>query len=107
MYTLKDHNDNIVKIASNESEMVNSLFTPGGTCSGYIQKTYKHQINFKMHGKEYVINKFGVILRKTMLNGKAWYQCTTLDYRACIDFVDSLTIKKDYFSSNDVIHFFK
>lgn len=52
MYYLKDNDGNLLKIAKNEKAFTDSLFNPGGTCSGYIKKIYKHSVFFVVHNKE-------------------------------------------------------
>ena len=66
---------NSVKFAENESEMIDSLFSSGGTCSGYA-KRLKHQIKLFNIQKELIgtINQNGCLCKATLLdNGKYWY----------------------------------
>lgn len=106
--TIKDSKGNVLKIANNENEFINSLFNPDGTCSGYIQKVNKHKIDLWILNKEYTINKFGVLCLRTKLdNGKTWYSYQLdFDYMSQHEFIDSLSINKDY-SSSECIYYFK
>lgn len=108
MYYLKDQNNNLLRIAKNEKAFIESVFHPGGTCAGYIKKITKHKIDFVVHNRDYCLNKYGVILSVTKKDSKKWYQCQIqFDYKSALDFKDSLTISKDYFSQKDVVYFYK
>jgi hypothetical protein len=63
------------KFARNDSEFVESLFHPGGTCVGYYKATSR-QIFLMDHQKERigVINPSGVLGRATRReDGRYWY----------------------------------
>ena len=108
MYYLKDNDGNLLKIAKNEKEFINSLFNPEGTCSGYIKKIYKHSVFFMVHNREYCLNKFGVILSCSILNGKKWYQLQLqFAYASQHEFRDSLAIRTNYFDYKDVVYYYK
>ena len=68
------------KFAKNEQEFTDSLFSKGGTCSGYY-KVYKTKINLYDHN----MNLIGVIANKVLAkatkqdNGKYWYSYGTPD----------------------------
>jgi hypothetical protein len=66
---------NGTKLAENEKEFIDSLFSIGGTCSGYI-KVNKRSISILNQQKEKVgvINRHGVLCCATKLkDGKWWY----------------------------------
>ena len=102
MYILKDQNKNILLIAENKKQLIESLFNPvinhetriKGTYSGYIEKVSSHRIDFSVGIKKYCINKFGVICLKNKLKeGKTLYTFNLdFNYKSGKEFVDSLTI---------------
>ena len=69
------------KFAESEDEFIESLFHPGGTCTGYA-KRYKRQIKLFNMRKELigVINKFGALLHASKLEGeKYWYSFMNIE----------------------------
>lgn len=46
-----------MKIASNKSEFLNSLFAPGGTADGYVLKRSKRFVDVFLAGREFRVNK--------------------------------------------------
>lgn len=108
MYTLKDHNNNVLRIAQNEKAFIDSVFSSGGTCAGYIESTTKHRIDFVVHGCKYCLNKYGVILSVSKKDGRNWYQPQLqFEYKSEKDFRDSLTVMADHFSQTETIYVYK
>ena len=66
------------KIAENEKQLIDSLFSDGGTFDGYVVKRNKRSAVVFLLGKEYTLNRYGVICSMRMLdNGKIWYSYQT------------------------------
>lgn len=69
------------KFAKNNSEFINSLFNPGGTCVGFY-KVNKKSIVLMDHQNNRigVINRHGVLCHARKLdNGKYWHTHATID----------------------------
>ena len=68
------------KLALNDDEFTNSLFTPGGTCVGYY-KVNKRSISILDMNKNKVgvINARGVLGAATKVDGGYWYSYADID----------------------------
>ena len=94
---------NKVKFAENESELLDSLFSSDGTCSGYAERL-KHKIKLFDLQKNLVgvINEHGVLCKARLLeNGKYWYSLADIsllgeyDYTLQFDEIYNLHVKTD------------
>lgn len=107
MYYLKDTSGNILKIADSEKAFINSVFEPGGTCAGYIEKTTKHRIDFVVHNRRYCLNKYGVILSVSKKDRRNWYQLQLqFEYKSEKDFRDSLAVMINHNSHPETVYFY-
>ena len=108
MYYLKDNFGNVLKIAKDEKAFLDSVFSSGGTCSRYIEKTTKHRIDFVVHNRHYCLNKYGVILSVSKKDGRNWYQLQLqFEYRSECAFRDSLAVTADHFGQQETVYFYK
>lgn len=65
---------NGVKFAPSASAMVSSLFTAGGTASGYYKATKAGVILYNAQGERIGgVNRHGVIYGSSRVNGKLWH----------------------------------
>ena len=68
------------KFALNDNEMMDSLFTPGGTCNGFYKVNKNSVTIFNLqHEKIAVINGHGLLCAATrQKDGKWWYNFATI-----------------------------
>ncbi len=50
-----------MRICETQSEMLDTLFTPGGTADGYVIKRTKRTVSFWCRGQAYRMNRYGVV----------------------------------------------
>ena len=85
MSTTTTTNATLPRIAINQDQFTDALFTPGGTFDGYIDKQLKNGIRLFFRGEIYVLNRDNVFCLATkQSDGKTWYsyggQINTLSY---------------------------
>jgi len=100
---------NKFKIADNQDEFKSSLFLSGGTCDGVITKINKRSVHFKLFDHNFVINKFGCLCFASD-NGRFYPSCFSsyfddLDYDFDNDFIESLTVSKNYNGKDTIFNF--
>ena len=90
------------KFAESESEYIESLFAPGGTCKGYA-KRYKKQIVLQDHNKVKVgvITCHGVIAKATKVDNGWWYSYGDIDLIGNLSIVEHDEILQGLSVRND------
>lgn len=103
------------KFAESEKEFTESLFTSGGTCSGYAKKYKRH---IKIYDVTYTliaeINRYGCICKANLQSdGSIWYNYgDTMINNGGYKFTDretdisNIAISKEY-KSNEIVYCFK
>ena len=71
---------NSVKFAENENEIIDSLFSDSGTCSGYA-KRLKHKIKLFDLQENLIgaINQWGVLVKVTKVEKGYWYTLANIE----------------------------
>ena len=70
--------DRTFKIAENEKELIDSLFSKSSTFDGYVVKRNKRSAVVFLLGKQYTLNKYGVVCNMRKLDtGETWYSYQT------------------------------
>ncbi len=65
--------------AANETEFVNSLASPGGTCSGYYERKKRHIRLFDEKNNPIgIVNRFGVVQFIPKIENKINYKLTEM-----------------------------
>ncbi|MEG2707328.1 MAG: hypothetical protein RR959_08305 [Erysipelotrichaceae bacterium] len=82
---------NNVKFAESENEMIDSLFSNNGTCSGYAKRlTDKIQLRNLQKELIGVINQCGVLVKATKVEKGYWYSYADIEllgeYDSCLQF---------------------
>ncbi len=71
---------NGVRFAASKREVVDTLFSPGGTASGWYKRTATGVILYNMRGERIGgINRHGVLYGSTKLNGRWWHSYKSPD----------------------------
>ena len=89
-----------------EKQLIDSLFTSGGTVSVIINKIGKRFVDFEFNNKTYRLNAWGVICKGTPIeNNKTWWQYACLDFvsnqynqvvESIINYTNAKYVQKDF-----------
>jgi hypothetical protein len=104
MYILKDHDGNVYRIGKHEKDIVASLFSPGGTLSGYIKTIRRSSVDIIINKDLYRLNKYGVLCLYNP-DCKTWHY-SKFTLRSLCELTDQLAVT-NHFREKETVYSYK